>query len=162
MSRIWKECIAPQYLHEQMGVYHGIWMPQMDRCWMSDDGFQVTTRLLRTAWGKVEHAAITIVGDSLTCNGEHEIPWSVKQSIKNELFGENRIAIEVFPAEKNKVDVMDVYHMWVLPKDFRMPFGIHPTRDEQNIAIKRGCPKDISRLAQNSMEISQIQKERAV
>ena len=35
-------------------------MPQIDRCWISNDGLQVTSRLLMTKWGKVEHAAITI------------------------------------------------------------------------------------------------------
>ena len=35
-------------------------MPQMDRYWISNDGLQVTSRLLMTKWGKVKHAAITI------------------------------------------------------------------------------------------------------
>ena len=48
-------------------------MPQMDRCWMSDDGLQVTSRLLMTKRGKVEHAAITIPG-SFTRNSESDIP----------------------------------------------------------------------------------------
>jgi hypothetical protein len=44
---------------------------------------------------------------------------------------------------------MDVYHLWVFPKEFEMPFGIHPTRDEQCRWVKRGCPKDISHLVEN-------------
>ena len=70
-----------------------------------------------TKWGKVEHAAITLPG-GLTRNGENEISWSLKMEIKNELFGENRLAIEVFPKSKNLVDIMDVYHLWVFPKEF--------------------------------------------
>ena len=35
-------------------------------------------------------------------------------------------------------DVMNVYHLWILPKDFRLPFGIHPTRDPQGQPISRG------------------------
>ena len=58
---------------------------------MSNDGLQVTSRLLMTKWGKVEHAAITLPG-GLTRNGENEISWSLKMEIKNELFGENRLA----------------------------------------------------------------------
>ena len=148
MNRIWKETISPAYMHQQFGVYKGIWMPQMDRCWMSDDGIQVTSRLLRTKWGKVEHAAITIPM-TLSMNGENDLPWSVKMQIKNELFGEKRLAIEVFPKQKNLVDVLDVYHLWVFEKGFDLPFGIHPTRDEQPQWIKRGCPKDVSRLVEN-------------
>ena len=153
--RIWKETIPPVFLHENFGMYQGIWMPQMDRCWMSDDGIQVMSRLLRTKWGKVEHASIT-VPCTLACNGENELPWSLKMEIKNEIFGENRVAIEVFPKQKNLVDVMDVYHLWVFPKEFNIPFGIHPTRDEHGTWIKRGCPKDISHLANNTQVIHEI------
>ncbi|MBR1810039.1 MAG: hypothetical protein IJ766_00105 [Clostridia bacterium] len=151
-KREWRETIAPQYLHEQFGVYHGQWMPQMDRCWMSNDGLQVTSRLLITPWGKVEHAAISIIrhdGSLFSANGEREIPWRIKQEIKNELFGENRLAIEVFPKQKNLVDLMDIYHLWVFPKDFDLPFGIHPTRDAQMKVVKRGVPQNTSQLVEN-------------
>ena len=154
MGRIWKEAISPTYLHETFGIYQGVWMPQMDRCWMSSDGMQVTSRLLMTKWGKVEHASITIPG-SLSRNGESEVSWSLKMEIKNELFGENRLAIEVFPKAKNLVDVMDVYHLWVFPKEFDLPFGIHPTHDEQGKWIKRGCPKNPALLTENMKSIMQ-------
>ena len=65
-------------------------MPQMDRCWFSDDGYQVTSRILITDWGKVEHAAITYNGDEenlFSFDGSRDILWSVKQEIKNEVFG---------------------------------------------------------------------------
>jgi len=131
-------------------------MPQMDRCRMSDDGIQVTSRLLRTDWGKVEHAAITIT-NSFSFNGESELPWSVKMEIKNELFGKNRLAIEVFPKDRNLIDIMDVYHLWIFQKNFDLPFGIHPTRDKQATWIRRGCPKDLAALVKNSEEILRLQ-----
>jgi hypothetical protein len=155
MGRKWVETISPKYLHDTMGFYKGIWMPQMDRCWNSDDGFQVMSRLIQTDWGKVEHATIIRVTkdeNRFSVNGERDIPWSVKQEIKNELFGEKRLAIEVFPKEKNLVDVMDVYHLWVFPKDFDLPFGLHPTRDKQCKVINRGCPKDITQLIENQKQ----------
>lgn len=65
-------------------------MDDMDRCWFSDDGYQVTSRILITDWGKVEHAAITYNGDEenlFSFDGSRDIPWSVKQEIKNEVFG---------------------------------------------------------------------------
>lgn len=153
MPRIWKETISPKYMHDTMGVYQGTWMPQMDRCWNSDDGYQVTSRLLNTDFGKVEHATILKIEhneNQFSTAGQRDIPWSVKQQIKNELFGENRLAIEVFPKEKNLVDVMDVYHLWIFPKDFDLPFGIHPTRDKQCKVVNRGYPKDITQLVQNT------------
>lgn len=159
MNRIWKATVPPKYLHDNYGVYRGIWMPQMDRCWMSDDGIQVTSRLLMTEWGKVEHAAITLM-DGFSVNGEGDLPWSTKMEIKNELFGEDRLAIEVYPKARNLVDVMDVYHMWVFPKDFALPFGIHPTRDIQAKWINRGCPKDVTYLVKNTESIAAMHKER--
>ena len=159
MSRVWKETVSPAMVHDMLGAYdNGIWMKQMDRCWDSDDGIQVTSRLLMTEWGKVEHAAIHVIG-GLSSNGEHDLPWATKMEIKNELFGEKRLAIEVFPKQKNLVDVMDVYHLWVFDKDFDLPFGIHPTRDKQARHINRGCPKDVVGLIKNTQQVLNDRKE---
>ena len=133
--RKWIKCIPPKVLHEQFGVYKGIWMPQMDRYWESDDGYNVMSRVLRTEWGQVEHVTIKRLEGGFFSG---DIPWAVKQEIKNELFGDRRTAIEVFPDKKHLVDICDVYHLWVLPKDFVLPFGIHPTRDVQCPPVERG------------------------
>jgi hypothetical protein len=161
-KRIWKETLAPKYLHEVLGVYHGAWFPDMDRCWRSNDGYQVTSRIIFTEWGKVEHAAVQLIDDDafLSSNGERDIPWAVKQQIKNEIFGEKRLAIEVFPKQKNLVDVQDVYHLWVFPKDFDLPFGIHPIRDKQCKVISRGCPKDVGYLIENTRQMSSTVSDR--
>lgn len=130
--RKWYKCIPPKYVHEKLGMYHGEWLPQMDKCWESDDGYSVMSRKIRTDWGVVEHVTVQRMGIA------GDIPWSVKQDIKNELFGKKCTAIEVFPSEKNLVDVCDVYHMWILPEDFRLPFGIHPNRDPKGVPVHRG------------------------
>lgn len=162
--RKWKETLSPKAAHDYMGSYsHGVWLKDMDRCWWSNDGYQVTSRLLFTEWGKVEHAAISYHPSGfktdkeielklaeLSNDGSRDIPWNVKQEIKNELFGEDRIAIEVFPKESNLVNVQDIYHLWILPKGFKMPFGIHPTKDVQCKAVNRGIPK-----LENSMYLVQ-------
>lgn len=133
--RTWHKTIPMKALHEKFGLYKGSWSQQMDRYWESDDGYTVSSRQIRTAIGVVEHAAIQRIGP-----GERggDIPWAVKQEIKDELFGSRAVAIEVFPAKKNLVDVLDIYHLWILPKDFSLPFGIHPTRDTQCPAVERG------------------------
>ena len=125
-------------MHEKLGIYKGYWMPLMDRYWESEDGYGVSSRQIRTDWGVVDHVTITIIGRGLGFGGALEVPWRVKQEIKDDLFGEKRVAIEVFPAAKNLVDVCDIYHLWVLPKDFKLPFGIHPTRDPQGFPVQRG------------------------
>lgn len=83
----------------------------------------------------------------------------MKQEIKNELFGNNRTAIEVFPKDKNLVDVMNVYHLWIFSKDFEMPFGIHPTKDKQPRTIQRGCPNDPTRLIENYKQYEKEHKD---
>lgn len=133
--RKWIKCIPPKEMHERFGVYQGVWMPQMDRYWESDDGLSVMSRLLKTKWGQVEHVTIkSLVGGIWS----GDIPWAVKQEIKDELFGIRAAAIEVFPAKKHLVDVCDVYHLWVLPKGFEIPFGIHPYKDPQCEPVERG------------------------
>lgn len=132
--RTWHKGIPPKKAKEVI-PYQGVWMPQMDRYWESDDGYAVMSRQIRTEWGVVEHVMISRMG-KFGAGGD--IPWAVKQEIKNEVFGIRATAIEVFPAVKNLVDVCDVYHLWVLPKGFKLPFGIHPTRDTQGDPVERG------------------------
>ena len=144
MSRKWTEIISPKYMHDTLGVYQGTWMPQMDRYWESEDGYNVMSRKIRTTWGPVEHVTIQRTG-RFSCDGSNEVPWSVKQEIKDELFGKKCTAIEVFPERRNLVDVCDVYHLWVLPTDFKIPFGIHPIRDPQCEPIERGYDFDLEK-----------------
>ena len=90
----WIETITPKQAVEELGVpYHG-WMREMDRAWISDDAhYSVMSRLLRTEWGKVEHVTITAAEGVGQSDGSGDIPWAVKMQIKNELFGEKRLAI---------------------------------------------------------------------
>lgn len=134
----WIKCFTPQQINDLLECYHGQWQPEMDRCWLrTEDGTMVSSRMIRTKWGNVEHATITRMRNlELTMDGSSGFTWSEKQQIKNELFGENRAAVEVFPKQDRLVDVMDVYHLWVFDKKFDLPFGIHPK--EYQKAINRG------------------------
>lgn len=152
--RKWTEVISPKLVHDELGLYKGSWMPDMDRCWISDDGYSVTSRLLMTEWGKVEHATIEKRG-GMTAGGEKDIPWKVKQEIKNELFGGKRTAIEVFPPEDRLVDACDIYHLWIFDKHFGMPFGIHP-KDKECRVINRGCSVNKNNITQKSAAIYSI------
>lgn len=141
----WTKGIAPKMLHDQFGFYQGLWMPEMDRCWMDyDRGYQVLSRMIRTKqFGTVEHVAISRINPDrsvsveINTGGVASIGWAEKMMIKNELFGENRFAIEVYPKQDRLVDVTDTYHLWVFDKKFNMPFGIHPK--EYIKAINRGA-----------------------
>ena len=137
----WIETITPKQAVEELGMpYHG-WMREMDRAWISDDAhYSVMSRLLRTEWGKVEHVTITAAEGVGQSDGSGDIPWAVKMQIKNELFGEKRLAIEVFPTQDRLGDVCDCYHLWVFEKGFQLPFGIHP-RDEKPMVVNRGSTR---------------------
>lgn len=157
MSRIWKDTLSPKAMNDMIGVYqNSIWHKQCDRCWLSDDGYQVSSRIIKTEIGNVEHAVITRVGvditDKLYNDGTLDIPWRIKQEIKDELFGKDRVAIEIFPEEKRLVDTCDVYHLWILPKKFKMPFGIHP-KDTKCQIVNRGCLPLTLEMAKESLEL---------
>lgn len=130
--------IPPRYLRDAglLGTKNRVgWYGEMDRCWLdNEENICVTSRMIRTQFGNVEH--VTVTRGLSTGDGSGEIGWAMKQQIKNELFGENRFAIEVFPKQKNLVDVCDVYHLWVFDKKVDMPFGI--AKGEHVEAINRG------------------------
>ena len=131
--------IPPKMVKDMTGLYTGGnrvgWHGDMDRCWIdNDNGICVCSRLIRTQFGNVEH--VTISKGTGTSDGSGEVSWSEKMRIKNELFGENRFAIEVFPKQKNLVDVADVYHLWVFDKKKEMPFGI--AKREYVPSVNRG------------------------
>lgn len=135
----WIKAVPPKMLQDQFGIYQGHWQPEMDRCWIrKEDGVMVCSRLIRTEMGNVEHVTITrgSVNGSLSCDGSAGFSWAEKQEIKDELFGNNREAVEVYPSVDRLIDVADVYHLWVFDKKYRLPFGIH--QKEYRKAINRG------------------------
>lgn len=49
--------------------------------------------------------------------------WRHLQSIKNEVVGAEREAVELFPAESRLMDEANQYHLWVAPEGVRFPYG---------------------------------------
>ena len=49
--------------------------------------------------------------------------WRDFQRIKNELCGDERFGLEVYPPESCLVDTANQYHVWVFPEGMQMPFG---------------------------------------
>lgn len=74
-------------------------------------------RDVQTEWGMVQHACIRNAQST-------DIPWAEKQRIKNEIFGEESVAIEVFPKTSELVDAVNMYHIWILPEGFQLPFNL--------------------------------------
>ncbi|MGG0718703.1 hypothetical protein ABE096_14060 [Robertmurraya massiliosenegalensis] len=110
----WIEHASPKQLKTGTG-----WFGELDRVY-SDRGsnYVVMIRTVETQWGPVEHVCIRNAKST-------DIPWAEKQRIKNEIFGEERVAVEVFPKTSELVDHAMMYHLWVLPDDMTIPFGIN-------------------------------------
>jgi hypothetical protein len=45
-----------------------------------------------------------------------DIPWSHKQRIKNEIFGHDVQAIEIYPPEGDLIDGANMYWLWIMDK----------------------------------------------
>ena len=60
--------------------------------------------------------------------------WSDMQRIKNELVSKNRVGIEIYPTENDKIDRANVYHLWVMPEGFKFPFSLNKWCDQQKKA----------------------------
>lgn len=92
------------------------WGQDVHTIW-KNDWLCIQIRTCRTSMGLVQHAAI-----STWCGAE--LTWREKQGIKNNVFGKIATAIEVFPATDRLVDAANMWHLWVLPLDFQLPFGL--------------------------------------
>lgn len=109
----WIEKPSPKSMRKGSG-----WFGQMNRSYTYNGEYAAITREINTEWGRVIHCAFR------NKNGS-EISWKEKQWLKDSLFGEDRVAIEVFPQKDRLVDVANMYHIWVFEKGFELPFGIH-------------------------------------
>lgn len=94
-------------------------IPNGLECFLKNSMYTVQVFTKHSEWGPVKHLMVRR-------NDEGQIrSWSDMQRIKNEIVGADRIAVEVFPAESELVDQANIYHLWVLPEGFNLPFGLH-------------------------------------
>ena len=100
------------------GMGYTGWLREVSKVYRQGRKYVALCRKLQTEWGEVTHVAIRNADET-------DIPWAEKQRIKNELFGRDALAIEVFPKMSRLIDEANMYHLWVLPDGFEMPFGLH-------------------------------------
>lgn len=112
----WTEQASPKQLKKKSPL--GGWFEELDRVYVDNTlTYCVMLRDIETEeMGTITHAAIK-------CVSNKDIPWIEKQRIKNEIFGKDACAIEVFPKEEDLVDSAYMYHIWVL-HDFKLPFSL--------------------------------------
>lgn len=90
----------------------------LERAWKNSRYVVQAFKPRDTAWG-------TFIKVGIRRNDEAAVrSWSEIQRIKNELFGEEAVAIEFFPAESKLVDVANLYWIWVtrapVPEEFKI------------------------------------------
>jgi hypothetical protein len=57
-------------------------------------------------------------------DGKNVHCWCDLQYCKDQIVGEERSAIEVFPPKSEIVDNANIYHLWVLPENVHLGFGL--------------------------------------
>lgn len=76
------------------------------------------------AIGNMIHLAIRSIKGAGTSRGT-EPRWQELQRIKNEVVGEGAEAVQVCPKQHHLTDQADMYHLFVLPSEWPLPFGLH-------------------------------------
>ena len=71
-----------------------------------------------TGWGKCDRALIRRADASAIHN------WHEFQRLKNEIWGPECTALEVYPKASNLIDDKNIYWMWVFPPEFQCPIEI--------------------------------------
>lgn len=95
------------------GVGNG-WLREVRRAW-HNGALAVLERPLRNGF---THLAIRTVS-------QLEPTWAELQRIKNEIMGEDRAAVQIYPRSCRLVDQADMYHLWVYPAGHEFGFGLH-------------------------------------
>ncbi len=95
------------------GVGNG-WLLEVRRTWRNG-AIAVLERPLSNG---VTHLAIRTVS-------QLEPTWAELQRIKNEIMGEDRPAVQIYPRVSRLIDEADMYHLWVYAADWEFGFGLH-------------------------------------
>lgn len=93
---------------------------------LRNDLYIVQVYEVDTELGMVIHLAIRTVAGAGSLGGRGgEPPWRDLQRIKNEVVSEHAEAVQVYPRQGDVVDKADMYHLFVMPPTWRIPFGLH-------------------------------------
>lgn len=71
-----------------------------------------------TEWGEITHLWVQRHDEGTG------VTWSDLQRIKDEIVGSERVGLQVYPPQSELIDQANMYHVWVLPEGFALPFGL--------------------------------------
>lgn len=109
----WEEVAIPPGTRSQYGV-PGLWRAFRNAV------FSVQVYPRRCEWGEVLHLMVRR-HDAAAVRSWHDL-----QRIKSTLpvAGPDRVAVEVYPRDDELVDDANIYHLWLLPAEMVLPFGL--------------------------------------
>lgn len=128
---LWRVAGTPEEEEKQRKLYaaHGENPPPDDEIWVNEE-YQAHVRYLS------ERGKAGVLHLSIKRHDKKPArDWRELQSIKNEVAGWEREALELFPAESRLVDQADQTHLWVLPAGD--PIGIGFTEREVRTDVER-------------------------
>lgn len=96
-----------------------------DECWLNDRYQCLVKYLRRTSEPDAQVGPDGMVHLSIhTLDRSPVRNWRHLQQIKNEVCGEIRTGVEIFPPEHMLTDTSNEYHLWVYPEGFELGFGL--------------------------------------
>ena len=78
----------------------------------------ILLRDITCPWGTGVHVAYRTASET-------ELTWIERQALKNQIFGPLAVGFEIMPRDDRVIDEAPMFHMWVFPEGFEVPFGIH-------------------------------------
>ena len=106
------------------------WDTQMSEAWRYDGemNFVVQKREFSCELGTMNHITVKKISEENLMKGKFldsvEPDYEEKILIRQLVGEEKRDMLEVFPRESSLVDAVNLYHLWILPKDYQFPFSI--------------------------------------
>lgn len=97
----------------ELGDGREFWRPE---CYLNNR-YSVSWSVFVCELGEVDHLWIR------RHDGDPARSWADLQAIKNHVLGDERVALEVFPAVSQLVDAANMYHLWSPPAGFSLPFA---------------------------------------
>lgn len=96
--------------------------------------FRIQNNVFEITGGPLDFDGVTFVHLAIVhkrkpgpgCTFDHEPRWRDLQRIKNELYGEDAVAIEIMPRQDELNAMTDVYHIWIVPPGFKLPNLVWP------------------------------------
>lgn len=127
--------LGPDEINPEMdAIYKRMGLPPSDETWWSPQ-YQAVVRYAQSAEEDAPQGREGLLHVSIHRHDRSPMRnWRHLQQIKNEIAGEDRWGVEVFPPESYLVDSANEYHLYVMPVNADIPFAFHESivsSDEQ-------------------------------